>query len=48
MLFRAALAFEGLTAAATWRGLEPAQLAEADDPAGPTPAERAAALAGSA
>jgi len=48
MLFRAARAFEGLTAAATWRGLEPAQLAEADDPAGPTPAERAAALAGSA
>ncbi|HEX9550688.1 MAG TPA: Asp-tRNA(Asn)/Glu-tRNA(Gln) amidotransferase subunit GatA [Candidatus Limnocylindrales bacterium] len=47
MLFRAARAFEGLTAGATWRGLEPADLAEADDPAGPTPADRAAALAGS-
>ena len=45
MLFRAARAFEGLTAAAAWRGQEPAQLAEADDPAGPTPVERAAALA---
>jgi aspartyl-tRNA(Asn)/glutamyl-tRNA(Gln) amidotransferase subunit A len=45
MLLRAARAFEGLTAAATWRGLEPAELADADDPAGPTPAERAATLA---
>jgi len=45
-LFRAARAFEGLTAGAAWRGLEPSRLGEADDPAGPTPAERAAALAG--
>jgi aspartyl-tRNA(Asn)/glutamyl-tRNA(Gln) amidotransferase subunit A len=45
MLLRAARAFEGLTAEATWRGLVPAQLADADDPSGPTPAERATALA---
>jgi Asp-tRNA(Asn)/Glu-tRNA(Gln) amidotransferase A subunit family amidase len=45
MLLRAARAFEGLTAGATWRGLEPAQLAEADDPSAPTPAERATTLA---
>ncbi len=45
MLFRAARAFEGLTAAATWRDLEPRDLSLADDIAGPTPAERAAALA---
>jgi hypothetical protein len=45
MLLRAARAFEGLTAAATWRGLVPAQLDSADDPSGPTPAERATALA---
>ena len=44
MLLRAARAFEGLTTAATWRGLVPAQLAEADDPSGPTPAERATAI----
>jgi len=40
-----ARAYEGVTAAAPWRGLEPAGLVAAD-PAGPTPAERAAALAG--
>jgi len=45
MLLRAARAFEGLTAGAAWRGLEPAHLADADDAAGPTPTERAAALA---
>ena len=45
LLFRAARAFEGLTAQATWRNAEPAHLAEADDPTGPTPAERAATLA---
>ena len=38
-------AYEGATAGAPWRGLEPAGLAVAD-PTGPTPAERAAALAG--
>ena len=45
MLFRAARAFEGLTAGASWAGMEPAALAEADARAGPTPGERAAALA---
>ncbi len=45
LLLRAARAFEGLTSAASWRGQEPAQLAAADDPAGPTPAQRAAILA---
>jgi aspartyl-tRNA(Asn)/glutamyl-tRNA(Gln) amidotransferase subunit A len=45
MLFRAARAFEGLTAQATWRAEEPAHLGEADDPTGPTPMDRAASLA---
>ncbi len=45
-LFGLARAYEGVTAEATWRGLEPTGLAGAVDPAGPTPAERAAALAG--
>ena len=37
--------YEALTAAAEWRGSEPAQLAIAADPSAPTPAERARALA---
>ena len=45
-LFRLARGYEAISAGADWRGLEPAQLALADDPNGPTPAERAAALAG--
>ncbi|MBA3876746.1 MAG: Asp-tRNA(Asn)/Glu-tRNA(Gln) amidotransferase GatCAB subunit A [Anaerolinea sp.] len=45
LLFRAARAFEGLTAGAAWRGLEPAALTKADHASGLTPAERAAALA---
>jgi hypothetical protein len=45
MLFRAARAFEGLTAQATWRAEEPAHLGEADDQTGPTPMDRAASLA---
>jgi aspartyl-tRNA(Asn)/glutamyl-tRNA(Gln) amidotransferase subunit A len=45
-LLRFGRAYEALTADAEWRRLEPAQLSLADDPAGPTPAERAAALAG--
>jgi Asp-tRNA(Asn)/Glu-tRNA(Gln) amidotransferase A subunit family amidase len=45
LLLRAARAFEGLTAGAAWAGLPPAALHEADDPSGPTPADRAAALA---
>ncbi len=44
-LLRYARAYEGLTADAPWRALEPAALALADDPAAPSPAERAAALA---
>jgi aspartyl-tRNA(Asn)/glutamyl-tRNA(Gln) amidotransferase subunit A len=42
-LLRAARAYEAITAAAQWRILEPSDLAAADDPTGPTPAERAAA-----
>ena len=38
-------AYEALTADAEWRRLEPAQLALADDATGPTPTERAKALA---
>jgi aspartyl-tRNA(Asn)/glutamyl-tRNA(Gln) amidotransferase subunit A len=45
MLFRAARAYEGLTATHEWRALAPRDLALADDSAGPTPAERAATLA---
>jgi aspartyl-tRNA(Asn)/glutamyl-tRNA(Gln) amidotransferase subunit A len=44
-LLRFGRAYEAITAGAKWRDLEPAQLALADDPAGPTPMERAAALA---
>jgi aspartyl-tRNA(Asn)/glutamyl-tRNA(Gln) amidotransferase subunit A len=44
-LFGLARGYEGLTAAAEWRGREPAQLALAADPSAPTPAERARALA---
>jgi Asp-tRNA(Asn)/Glu-tRNA(Gln) amidotransferase A subunit family amidase len=44
-LLRFARAYEAITADADWRTLEPTQLALADDPSGPTPAERAAALA---
>jgi len=43
-LFRLGRAYEGLTATAEWRDVEPAQLRLAEDPTGPTPAERAAAL----
>jgi aspartyl-tRNA(Asn)/glutamyl-tRNA(Gln) amidotransferase subunit A len=39
-------AYEAITADAPWRRIEPPGLAAATDPAGPTPAERAAALAG--
>jgi aspartyl-tRNA(Asn)/glutamyl-tRNA(Gln) amidotransferase subunit A len=44
-LLRFGRAYEAITAAAKWRGLEPTQLALADDAAGPTPSERAARLA---
>ncbi len=39
-------AWEGITAGAAWRGMEPTGLAASSDPAGRTPAQRAAALAG--
>jgi aspartyl-tRNA(Asn)/glutamyl-tRNA(Gln) amidotransferase subunit A len=39
-LFRVARAYEGITASAEWRSLEPTDLARLDDPAEPTPAER--------
>ncbi len=45
-LFRAARAYEGVTADAAWRRLEPRDLALLDDPTTPTPAARVAASAG--
>ncbi len=42
-LLRAARAYEGATAGDAWRGVAPRDLALLDDPAVPTPAERAAA-----
>jgi aspartyl-tRNA(Asn)/glutamyl-tRNA(Gln) amidotransferase subunit A len=45
-LLALARAHEALTAGAAWRGVEPTGLAASIDPAAPTPAERAAALAG--
>ena len=44
-LLRLARAYEAITAGADWRSLEPTDLAASHDPATPTPAERAAALA---
>jgi aspartyl-tRNA(Asn)/glutamyl-tRNA(Gln) amidotransferase subunit A len=44
-LLRLGRGYEAITALAQWRAMEPAQLALADDPAGPTPAERARTLA---
>ncbi len=43
MLFRAARAYEGATAGAEWRAVQPHALAALEDPAVPTPAARAAA-----
>jgi aspartyl-tRNA(Asn)/glutamyl-tRNA(Gln) amidotransferase subunit A len=40
-LLRAGRAYEAITAQAAWRTLDPAGLEAADDPAGPTPADRA-------
>ena len=45
-LLALARGYEGITAGAAWRDLEPAALAATLDPAGPTPAARAAALGG--
>ena len=42
-LFALARGYEGLTVGADWRGLEPAELAAASDPATPAPLERVAA-----
>jgi aspartyl-tRNA(Asn)/glutamyl-tRNA(Gln) amidotransferase subunit A len=42
-LFRAARAYEGLTASAAWRRVEPRDLQLLHDPTVPTPADRAAA-----
>jgi aspartyl-tRNA(Asn)/glutamyl-tRNA(Gln) amidotransferase subunit A len=44
-LFRAARAYEAITADAPWRGLEPTDLVRADDPATPPPGGRAASPA---
>jgi hypothetical protein len=41
-LLRLARAFEGITARAPWRDLEPAELRLTDDPTTPGPAERMA------
>jgi aspartyl-tRNA(Asn)/glutamyl-tRNA(Gln) amidotransferase subunit A len=45
-LFALARAYEAISAGAAWRNLEPPGLTDASDPAGPTPAQRAARLAG--
>ncbi|MFL5779585.1 MAG: Asp-tRNA(Asn)/Glu-tRNA(Gln) amidotransferase subunit GatA [Chloroflexota bacterium] len=45
-LFALARGYEAITADATWRGLEPAELALADDPQSPSPSERMTALHG--
>jgi aspartyl-tRNA(Asn)/glutamyl-tRNA(Gln) amidotransferase subunit A len=45
-LFRLARAYEGITADAAWRSIEPPGLAAADDPNGPTPRARTAAAMG--
>ena len=39
-LFRLGRGYEAITATAEWRTLEPAELALADEPSGPTPADR--------
>jgi hypothetical protein len=45
-LFRAARAYEGVTADAAWRRVRPGDLAALEDPSTPTPAERIAAARG--
>ena len=42
-LFAMARGYEGVTADAEWRGLEPAELARAADPDAPSPARHVAA-----
>ena len=46
-LFRLARAYEGITADADWRSVEPPGLAAANDPTGPSPRARTAATVGS-
>jgi aspartyl-tRNA(Asn)/glutamyl-tRNA(Gln) amidotransferase subunit A len=46
-LFGLARGYEGLTATAEWRSVEPTELALADDPATPAPADRMAAATAS-
>jgi Asp-tRNA(Asn)/Glu-tRNA(Gln) amidotransferase A subunit family amidase len=41
LLLRAARAYEAITAEAAWRTAEPPGLSQLEDPAGPTPMERA-------
>jgi Asp-tRNA(Asn)/Glu-tRNA(Gln) amidotransferase A subunit family amidase len=45
-LFGLARGYEAITADADWRAIEPTALAEAADPAVPTPRERMTAMAG--
>jgi aspartyl-tRNA(Asn)/glutamyl-tRNA(Gln) amidotransferase subunit A len=47
-MLRLARAYEGITARAPWRDLEPAELHLTDDPTTPSPAERKARQAGAA
>jgi len=44
-LFGLSRGYEGITAGADWRKLEPSDIAASLDPAAPTPAERAASIA---
>jgi aspartyl-tRNA(Asn)/glutamyl-tRNA(Gln) amidotransferase subunit A len=44
-LFEIACGYEAITADVPWRRMEPAQLALLDDPATPTPGQRATAMA---
>jgi hypothetical protein len=45
-MLRLARAYEGITARAPWRDLEPAELQLTDDPNTPSPIERMERLAG--
>jgi hypothetical protein len=45
-MLRLARGYEGITARATWRDLDPAELQLTDDPTTPSPIERKERLAG--
>ncbi len=47
-MLRLARAYEGITARATWRDLDPAELSLTDDPSTPSPMERASATSAAA